>query len=49
MGQIEGDQKGVIIKHLFKMGHHPGPVHGVAVKAAPQLVVNTAPGHLFQG
>ena len=31
------------------MGHHPGVVHGVAVEAAAQLVVNAAPGHLLEG
>jgi hypothetical protein len=41
MGQIEGNQESVIVEHLFKVGHHPGPVHGVAVEAAPHLVVNT--------
>ena len=31
------------------MGHHPGAIHGVAVEAAAQLVVDATPGHLLQG
>ena len=41
-------QLGVVIRHFFKVRHHPVLVHGVAMKASGQMVIDAALRHLFQ-
>ena len=46
--EVEAGQQGVIVKHLFEVGHQPISVGGVAVEAAADLVVDATVGHLLQ-
>ncbi len=47
--QVDAGQLGIVVEHLFKVGHEPMVVNGVAVESAPQLIVHPATGHRLQG
>ena len=47
--EITGRQLGLVVEHLFKMGHPPLLIHRIAVKAAAEMVVHPAGRHLAQG
>ena len=38
----------IVVTHLLEMRHDPALVHRIAMEAARQLVINTAPRHLLQ-
>ena len=46
--EVQRHEQGIVVEHLFEVGHQPLAVHGVAVEAAPHLVVDAAPGHLVE-
>ena len=46
--EVERNQQRVVVEHLLEMRHEPDLVHGVAVKAPGQLVVNAALRHPAQ-
>ena len=43
--QVGAGQQRVVVEHLLEVGHGPGVVDAVAVKAAAELVVDPAAGH----
>ncbi len=46
--QIIAQQAGIIVRHLLEVRNNPALVHRVAVEAAADLVVNTAPSHALE-
>ena len=46
--QVGAGQLRLIVEHLFKMGHMPFIVHGIAVETAAEVVVQPAAGHFAQ-
>ena len=47
--EIGLEQLGVVVGHLLEVGHDPLGVHAVAVEAAAELVVASAPRHPLEG
>ena len=47
--EIRAGELGLIVEHLFKMRDVPETIHGVAVEAAPEMIVHAALGHLLEG
>ena len=46
--QIEHNQLGVVIEHLFKVRDEPVVIHRVAVKSPAQMVIDPPLRHLFE-
>ena len=42
------DHLGVVVEHLFEMGHQPGGVGGVAGETAAEMIVDAALAHLVE-
>ncbi len=47
--EVRGNQERVVVQHLLEVRDQPALVRAVAVKTAPELVVDTPAGHLVQG
>jgi hypothetical protein len=47
--EIKIRQLRVVVEHFFEVRHEPLGVHGIARKAAAELVVNAAGGHALAG
>ena len=45
---VIGQQAGIVVRHFFEVGHDPALIHGVAMEAAGELVINAAARHLLQ-
>ncbi len=46
--QIILQKLGIIVGHLFEMGHEPAFVDGIAVESAAHLIVNAAASHFLE-
>ena len=46
--QVGGGELTLVVEHLLEVRHEPALVHGIAVKAAAQLIVHAALGHFPQ-
>jgi len=46
--EIIFQQFGIVVRHFLEVRHAPALVNRVAVKAAGELIVNTAEGHVFE-
>ena len=46
--QVVEKQARVVISHLLEMRHHPALVYCIAMKTAPQLVVDTSAAHMLE-
>ena len=46
--EVQPGQQSVVVEHLFEVRHQPVGVHRIAVEPAAKLVIDAAPGHLFQ-
>ena len=46
--EVQASEQGIVVQHLLEVRHEPERVHGVPVKAAPELVVDPSHGHPVQ-
>ena len=46
--KVGAEQQGLVVEHFFEMRHVPEFVHGVAVKAASEMIVHATIRHLPQ-
>src|SRR5260370_9499424 len=46
--EIVFEQLGIVVGHFFEVGDEPAFVHGVAMEAAGELVIDAATGHFFE-
>ena len=47
--QVVLQQLGIVVGHFLEVGDQPAFIHGIAMEAASELVVDAAASHFFEG